>query len=264
MKATPVEVPPQRQRTIRRLYARLARRFELYDEQIPVGPLRVQFTRVADPEKVLDALCERIDAHERATGQRVNSDALGLPYWAELWDSAIGIAQWIAAGGMDRVIKIDRGPLAPPPTARPPLRVMDLGCGMGLAGTVAALMGADVLFADIERDCLLFSALNAARYSDRARARKVNWQTDTLGERFDLIIGSDVLYDKTQWPFLDTFFRNHLADDGWVMLGEPGRMSGDLFVPWIQSRGWNLKRFEQPVPTRTTPIRLFELLMSES
>lgn len=240
-----MEVPLRRQRLIRRLQARLAARFDLVDETIPIGPLRVQFTRVADPEKVLDELCERIDAHERTTGQRIQSDELGLPYWAELWDSAIGIGTWIAAGRHS--------------VLNPQHSVLDLGCGMGLAGTVAALMGADVLFADIERDCLLFSSLNGSRYSDRVRARKVNWQTDDLGERFDLIIGSDVLYDKTQWPYLDTFFRNHLAANGKILLGEPGRMSGDLFLPWIEPHGWTLRRFEQIVPTRTVPIRLFEL-----
>jgi predicted nicotinamide N-methyase len=130
---------------------------------------------------------------------------------------------------------------------------------MGLAGTVAALLGAEVTFADLERDCLLFSSLNGRRYSDRVRARRVNWQADDLAERFDLIIGSDVLYDKTQWPFLDAFFQRHLAEGGTVLLGEPGRISGDLFLPWIEHRGWTLRRFEQPVPTRTVPIRLFEL-----
>jgi len=251
---------PRRQRTIRRLHARLAARFELIDEMLPVGPLRVQFTRVADPESVLNAICRRIDDHEQRTGERIQSDELGLPYWAELWDSATGIGMWLASGGWQQpTAKDEYGDRLPPAATRPPPAVLDLGCGMGLAGTVAALLGADVLFADIERDCLLFSALNGLRYSDRVRARKVNWQTDNLSERFDLIIGSDVLYEKTQWTYLDTFFRKHLAPAGKVLLGEPGRMSGDLFLPWIAERGWRLHRYEQSVPTRTTPIRLFEL-----
>jgi predicted nicotinamide N-methyase len=239
-------------RTIARLEQRLARQFDLVTEPIPVGPLRVQFTRVADPERVLDELCERIDAQERLTGQRISGDEMGLPYWAELWDSAIGVGQWLIK---DR----DARGLAHPEETRPPLRVLDLGCGMGLAGAVAAMLGAEVLMADIERPCLLFAQLNGLRYNPTVRARRVDWQRDDLGERFDLIIGSDVLYDKTQWVFLDPFFRKHLADGGRVILGEPGRQTGDLFLPWIEQRGWTLVRHIERVPTRTVPVRLFQL-----
>ncbi|HEX8323980.1 MAG TPA: hypothetical protein VF595_08700 [Tepidisphaeraceae bacterium] len=229
-----------------RLHARLARRFDLLTEDIPVGPLRIRFTRVADPQAVLDQICARIDRYERDTGNRVQNDSLGLPYWAELWDSAIGMGTWLAA--RDRLDG---------------LSVMDLGCGMGLSGTVAALLRARVLFADLETDCLLFARLNGLRYDPTGRrvaARRVNWQTDDLGQRFDRILGSDVLYDRTQWPHLDRFFRRHLAPGGRVLLGEPGRQSGDDFLPWVAEKGWILTRYEQPVPTRTRPIRLFELI----
>ena len=235
------------------LHARLARRFDLVTEPVAVGPLRVTFTRVADPQKVLDDLCAKIDLHEKASGQRVAGDQLGLPYWAELWDSAVGMGAWLIEH--DSWLKKRPDPQSPVPATR----VMDLGCGMGLSGTVAAMKGADVLFADYETACLPFAQLNGRRYSDRVRSRKVNWQTDRLGEQFDVLLGSDVLYDKTQWRFLVPFFDAHLAPGGAVLLGEPGRQSGDLFIPWIETQGWTLRHREQKVPTRTTPIRLFEL-----
>ena len=50
-----------------------------------------------------------------------------------------------------------------------------------------------------------------------------------------------------------------LARFGNVLLGEPGRQTGDLFIEWIASRGWWLERFEEPVPTRDKPIRIFLL-----
>ena len=250
---------PEKSRALRSLRARIDRRFETIDEDLPVGPLRVRFTRVADPEKVLDDLCRRIDAFEKSTGARVAGDALGLPYWAELWDSATGVGQWLlehrdewrdgqAAGGKPQAAETSGA------------RVLDLGCGMGLAGTVAALLGARVLLGDIETACLPFARLNATRYGgDRVRVRRIDWQRDDLGLRFDLILGSDVLYDKTQWPHLEPFFRRHLAEGGHVLLGEPGRQTGDLFQPWVRKRGWTLKLHTQPVPTRSTPIRLLEL-----
>ncbi len=241
---------------ISRLENRLARRFDLTTETIPVGPLRVQFTRVKDPEKVLDDLCAKIDAHEQATGTRIAGDDLGLPYWAELWDSSIGVGHWLIRESENwRPTKQEIADGVSPRSKT----VLDLGCGMGLAGTVAALLGAEVTFGDIEKDCLLFSALNGLRYSEHVKSRKVNWQKDDLKEKFDLIIGSDVLYDKTQWEYLHPFFQKHLVKSGKIILGEPGRQTGELFVPWIQERGWVLKEQRETVPTRSVPIRLFEL-----
>src|SRR4051812_504478 len=74
--------------TMATIEARLARRFDLLTEPTPVGPLRVQSPRVAAPQVVLDQIGANIARHERETGQRVKGDSLGLPYWAELWDSA--------------------------------------------------------------------------------------------------------------------------------------------------------------------------------
>ena len=62
---------------------------------------------------------------------------------------------------------------------------------MGLAGTVAAAMGHRVTLADIESPALLFARLNTLPYASRAYVRKLNWQTDNLGERFDLILGAE-------------------------------------------------------------------------
>ncbi len=139
------------------------------------------------------------------------------------------------------------------------LRVLDLGCGMGLTGAAAAAAGHRVLFADLERPALLFAALNSLPYRRRVRTRELDWRVDLLHEQFDLIIGADILYERSQWEYLEPFWRKHLCDGGTVLLGEPGRQSGDLFQPWIRSRGWSLEVMHHPVVTRTQPIRLFRL-----
>ena len=188
----------------------------------------------------------------RGRGERVPEDQLHLPYWAELWDSAMGIGQFLV-----REYGPERG------TGNPPLSVLDLGCGMGFAGTVAAACGHRVLFADLESPALLFARLNSLTWRQRVRTRQLNWRTDRLDERFDLILGADILYERKQWDHLEPFWRAHLAPGGSVLLGEPGRMTGDLFGDWITTRGWTLVRHEEPVATRMRPIRLFELRVGE-
>ena len=220
-----------------RLLARISQRFDIVTESHDIGGRRFEFTRVRDPDVVLDQIVAAEDEREQRTGVRHSNDELHLPYWAELWDSAIGIGYFLA--GTEPVLGRS---------------ALDLGCGMGFAGMIARAMGYDVLAADLEADALLFARLNIG-----CEARRMNWQTDTLGRRFELIIGADVLYDKTQWVFLEPFWRGHLSEGGSVLLGEPGRQTGEMFLKWIEGKGWFVRRQERRVETRDTPIRLIRL-----
>ena len=224
-----------------RLLHRIRRRFAVLTETVSVGPLTLEFTRIEDPNRVLDEVAAEEDRLEKVKGQRVCEDQLHLPYWAELWDSAMGMGQFLVNHSARLA------------------SVLDLGCGMGLSGTVAAALGHRVLFADLEPPALLFARLNSLPWARRVRARRVDWRKDRLGERFDLILGADILYERKQWDHLEPFWREHVADNGAVLLGEPGRRTGELFVDWIRGRGWNFEEFAEPVETRSNPIRLFRL-----
>jgi predicted nicotinamide N-methyase len=225
----------------RHLLWRIHRKFATVTHDVRVGPVTISFTRIADPNVVLDQVAEEEDRLDKLAGGRRDEAVLHLPYWAELWDSAPAVAEELAA-------------MAPAG-----LDVLDLGCGMGLTGAVAAAMGARVLLADLEPDALLFARLNSLPCSDRVRTRTLDWRTARLDEKFDLIVGADILYEKSQWAHLEPFWRGHLRPGGTVLLGEPGRQTGDLFLEWIKAQPWRVEQTERPVPTRTKPIRLFKL-----
>jgi predicted nicotinamide N-methyase len=230
-------------RAAQTLLRRIHRTYQTQHKVWQVNGLAIPFTQIADPDRVLDQVAEQEDRLERLNGRRTEGDQLHLPYWAELWDSALGIGQLLVRR---------RAELASH-------TAMDLGCGMGLAGTVAARIGMHVLFADLEPPALLFAQLNSLPDAPRVRTRRLNWQTDRLAKRFDLILGADILYERKQWDFLEPFWRAHVTTDGTVLLGEPGRQTGELFIDWIAQRGWSLQRHTEPVSTRPTPIRIFEL-----
>src|SRR5437763_3954929 len=183
-----------------RPHARLLHRihrlgYDTAERTLDVGPHRFRFFRIADPDKVLDRVAEEEDRLEKLNGRRTPGDQLHLPYWAELWDSGLAIAVHL----LDQSDRLNG------------LSVLDLGCGMGLAGTVAARLGMRVLFADREAPALLFARLNSLPDAARIRTRRLNWRTDRLPERFDLIIGADILYERQQWDYLDPFWRAHLT-----------------------------------------------------
>jgi len=227
-----------------RLLFRIHRRYQTVREIVTVAGLTFPFVRIADPDVVLDQVAAEEDRLEKLSGRRTDGDRLHLPYWAELWDSARGVAEllpdWRGIGAEH-------------------VSVLDLGCGMGMAGAVAAKLGFSVLFADLEPDALLFARLNSLAEPARVRTRRLDWRTDCLGERFDLILGADILYERKQWDFLEPFWRLHVKPGGLVILGEPGRQTGDLFQPWIRERGWTLDIRHELISTRPTPIRIFQL-----
>jgi predicted nicotinamide N-methyase len=214
-------ISPSLERRRRSLLHRIHQRYQTITQTCYFGPIELEFTRIADPDVVLDEVVAEEDRREKISGVRLQ-DPQHLPYWAQLWESAGGLAMAIAHSDL---------------TGK---TVLDLGCGMGMSGVTAAACGANVLLADLEAPALLFARLNALPYSDRIRTRQLNWQTDHLPERFDLLLGADIVYERKQWEFLERFWQEHLALGGEIMLAEPRRQSGDAFIPWITALNWKL------------------------
>lgn len=80
--------------------------------------------------------------------------------------------------------------------------VLDLGAGSGVVGIAAAMAGADtVTVCDIDSDALAAAAVNAT-------ANKVTLATlaelSQLAFRPDIILAADILYDRDNYPLLNT------------------------------------------------------------
>lgn len=224
MPGTGVDLPTERGTAYRRLLARIGREFATIEEPVEIAGRQLRFLRVRDPDAVLDEVCRQEELSRR--GIRPPRRTLRMPYWAAVWESALGVGQYLATRDATR-------PLAG-------VNALDLGCGMGLAGMAMASLGARVTLVDVETACLLFARLNTLPWADRCRVRRCDWQQDDLGERFELIVGSDVLYEQGQWDFIEPFLRRHLTSDGTVIIGEPGRPKAEAFPDWIRARGWSV------------------------
>jgi predicted nicotinamide N-methyase len=203
----------------RALLARIENGFEVIVEPLRFGEIVFDFTRVANP----DTLLERMD---RSVIDDPDDEPACQPYWAAAWESGWVIAEELAAA-----------PLASRSGAE---RVLDLGCGLGLAGCVAAARGARVVFADAVPNALLFARLNSWPWRSRVDIRRVDWRNDLLPWKFERILGADILYDERDWPYLDRFWQTHLAVGGHLLLAEPGRETGQRFPAWLLARGWRM------------------------
>jgi predicted nicotinamide N-methyase len=128
-----------------------------------------------------------------------------LPYWAELWPSGVSLARHIATRDL-------RG-----------LRVLELGCGLGLPALAAALRGADVLATDWAEDAIDLLRRNAERNGVFLRVARVRWSDPEPLLRaapWDLVLGADLLYEARNAEQLAQLIPQLGGD---MLLAEPGR-----------------------------------------
>lgn len=138
------------------------------------------------------------------------------PYWIRIWPAALAVA---------RTLLRLRGLGS--------CRVLDLGCGLGLPGVVAAGAGARVTFADVEPDALAFAAWNARQQPGCAHdpaSLLVDWSRDPVDGPFDLIVLSDVSYHGKHHAALRRHLEAALGEGGAALHADPHRELSDRFL----------------------------------
>jgi len=104
-------------------------------------------------------------------------------------------------------------------------RILEVGCGMALSSLLLNKQDADITATDYHPEVNKFLQRNTLLNEDRAITfEQVDWtdKSDNLG-LFDLIIGSDLLYEDNHIELLATFLEAHLKPACEVIIVDPGR-----------------------------------------
>ncbi len=104
-------------------------------------------------------------------------------------------------------------------------RVLEIGCGMGLSSLLLNKGSADITATDYHPETEKFLRRNALLNDDkRINFEQVNWsdENDKLG-LFDLIIGSDLLYEDQHIKLLASFINRHAKPKCEAVIVDPGR-----------------------------------------
>jgi predicted nicotinamide N-methyase len=144
------------------------------------------------------------------------------PYWSVLWRSGVALARELSRRRLDR------------------LRVVELGCGMGVPSLAASRRGAAVLATDADQEALELLAHNAARNGLEVDTARVDWArpADLLArDPFDLVLAADVLYERAAVTQLVSLLPR-LAPR--VLLADPGRPAADAFLA-VARRRWSVE-----------------------
>jgi len=143
------------------------------------------------------------------------------PYWALPWIGARAIAAKLRAS-------------APQPATH----VLDLGCGLGLAGVAAGAGGAHVTFADNISAALEFAAANARLHRLHAfDTACIDFTAAKRIDAFDLIAAADIVYDPATYAALCDFLASHLAAGGTLLLTESLRADAREVIEMLARRG---------------------------
>ncbi|HRH28438.1 MAG TPA: SAM-dependent methyltransferase [Aquabacterium sp.] len=131
-------------------------------------------------------------------------------------------------------------------------RVLEIGCGLALASMVCHRMGMDVTASDwhpLASDFLLENVrLNdmaplAYRHGDWSAPKDalsmVHGQARVSG-RFDLIMGSDVLYERDDGGLLSQFIERHAQPMAEVLIVDPNRGNRSAFNKRMSAMGFGL------------------------
>jgi predicted nicotinamide N-methyase len=180
------------------------------DDRVVLGGREVWISRPADSEALLTD-----EAFEREEF---------LPYWADLWPSAIElahvVARWDLAGS----------------------RVLELGCGLALPGIAAALGGGRVTVSDWAPDALGFARANAERNGVSLDVVEVSWAEPRAlveGAPWDVVIAADVLYEQRNVDQLLPLLPRLAAPGGEVLVTDPGRVPAERFLREAAA-GWEV------------------------
>jgi predicted nicotinamide N-methyase len=190
-------------------------------EHVEVGPWSLAIEHPPDAAELIDEEAFKRDEF--------------LPYWAELWPAGVELARLVSArelGGR---------------------RVLELGCGLGLPSIAAALRGAHVVATDWAGDALPLLERNAARNGATLRTARLDWRDATLEPGWDLVLASDVLYERRYADVLvDVLGRLAPAE---AIVADPGRPYASAFLDAARER-WQIETHVERESPRLTIVSL--------
>jgi len=141
-----------------------------------------------------------------------------VPYWSVLWRSGIALAHELGRRRLDGV------------------RVVELGCGLGVPSLAASRSGAAVLATDASAEAIALLPRNASGSGIELDTAQVDWESPArllARAPFDLVLAADVLYERASVAILLELLPRL---GGETVLADPGRSAAGAFLEEARRR----------------------------
>lgn len=123
-------------------------------------------------------------------------------------------------------------------------RILEVGCGIGLTSLLLNRLKADITATDRHPEAEAFLLKNTQLNEDPTIPFvRTGWADpkSTLGE-FDLVVGSDILYEDQHVDLLAAFIVQHCKDQCEVILVDPGRGRHAKFSRKMVAEGFAVQK----------------------
>jgi predicted nicotinamide N-methyase len=179
---------------------------------VAIADLRFELEVVRDLDPLLDYYVER---H--------SDDADMIPYYAELWQSGVALAKYLAL----------------PEQELCGIRAVELGCGLGLPSLVAARRGASVTATDYHPHNGPYLLRNLDLNGMTGVAYRVlDWAAPPQHAHYSLVFGSDLLYEERKVEVLVACAATLCAPGGRIIIADPGRRHLQAALTGFRARGF--------------------------
>ena len=186
--------------------------------------LSVDIERVTNIDALFAELIAKGENHPDFKDERI-------PYWAELWASALALSQYLVASKIDFQGK----------------KILEIGAGLGLPSIVAAKLGADVCVSDYLPEAVDFSRKNFEKNNLTADFQILDWRTPDKSFAADIVLAADVAYEKRMFEYLPLAFKAFCKPNGTILLSEPNRGLAQFFLQNLHNQGFEVEKITIPV-----------------
>ncbi|MFP4012717.1 MAG: class I SAM-dependent methyltransferase [Chitinispirillaceae bacterium] len=174
----------------------------------------LKLVRPRDPETVLDTISD----------EQYEKDKF-LPYWAELWPSSEVLFEYLT-----------KNPI------RKGFRAIELGCGIGHISAFLVSRGVDTVATDISREACCYARYNTISNGGKGKCLCCDWRHSPFTpNRFDLVIASDVLYERRWIDPVLSFSEELVSQNGEVLVADPCRSHWSEFRRCAAQRGFEVR-----------------------
>ncbi len=139
-----------------------------------------------------------------------------FPLWSKIWEASIILSDYLAGMPVD-----------------PEKRFLEIGCGMGVVGTVASAFGHRVIMTEYNPEALNFARANAranlSTDDTGLEITELDWSKPRLEGLFDYIIGSEVIYKEKDYQPILKLLKTYLKPSGEIILAEGVRKTSMEF-----------------------------------
>jgi ETFB lysine methyltransferase len=170
-------------------------------------------------DEAIDLLCESLSEEEQKDPFAEDL----CPYFGILWPAAEALSMYLA----------DHSELVRNKS------VLELGCGLGFPSMVASHLGGKVLATDFHPDVEEYFQRNCRHSVISCDYLRLNWREDKkdIG-LFDVVMGSDVLYESKHPLEIVKGLTKFLKPNGTIILSDPGRNYLQQFITAMRSEGY--------------------------